>query len=235
MLDDKEFEEAAKSSNIIMYRTYSADTKKKVLAYRKDLCEGKFYVESEGGHVFGRGSYFAIAPFDDSVASDEAEKESKLYKGDTYAITETATLCKDTKLYDFDAKNWKIRNYNEAKIKVEFIEKRFAMLRNNLDKYDCKKMKYLLRKSREVLNKWEAGIKTSSVNQTWVDYIRNLEDEFIAIDKSFGFDYTDIGSMVAAMGYDGIYVKQNYSADYLVLLNRTKLIVKRGKNSDVYD
>ena len=53
----------------------------------------------------------------------------------------------------------------------------------------------------------------------------------IPLDKPFGFDDDDMGLMAAAMGYDGIEIN---GAGYLLLLNRTKLIIRRGTDSDVW-
>ena len=205
VVNAKEFNAYVKNSNFIAQRTYSATTQEILDEYRKQLYEGKWYVDcSKGGTVLGQGMYTASV---NDITVDKWLKDTMVSYGanDKFAYTETMTLAKDAKTIDYIKLRMEHGEYvnnlymalDEKKNKdIDYIESKF--------------------KSKELTKE-----KATSLEKT-------IESDFnSAIDKLMNFD---ANTYAVLKGYDAIYQSKGGKKAYTVILNRTKVIIKDGRS-----
>ena len=205
VVNAKEFNAYVKNSNFIAQRTYSATTQEILDEYRKQLYEGKWYVDcSKGGTVLGQGMYTASV---NDITVDKWLKDTMVSYGanDKFAYTETMTLAKDAKTIDYIKLRMEHGEYvnnlymalDEKKNKdIDYIESKF--------------------KSKELTKE-----KATSLKKT-------IESDFdSAIDKLMNFD---ANTYAVLKGYDAIYQSKGGKKAYTVILNRTKVIIKDGRS-----
>ena len=96
VVDDDEFEKAAKKSNFIAQRAYGAETKETLDSYREQLYNGKWYVDcSKGGSIYGKGMY---GVFDHGFkVTDGMTHQLQTYMKNKENYVETFTLASDAK------------------------------------------------------------------------------------------------------------------------------------------
>lgn len=204
VVNAEEFNAYVKNSNFIAQRTYSATTQEILDEYRKQLYEGKWYVDcSKGGTVLGQGMY--TASLNDTTV-DKWLKDTMASYGanDKFAYTETMTLAKDAKTIDY------------IKLRIEHGEY-VNNLYMALDEKKNKDIDYV-----------ESKFKNKELTKEEATSLKNdIESDFnSAIDKLMNFD---ANTYAVLKGYDAIYQSKGGKKAYTVILNRTKVIIKDGR------
>lgn len=240
LVDADEFDELVKQANggrgFIAQRSYTGTSKEVADEYRRMLYGGKWYVDcSTGGAQYGQGMYCA-ANYAGKL-TDDIRSEMKHYmalgksrSGGAYptAYVETMTLDPRAKIITYD----RLMDY----VYKDRIEKRLfreAILKENLT-------------DREMAVVHESILQDATPEQ--MDTADNffMEDrggyyetkrKMQAImgrvkgeaDTEFSYvEGMDPGSIAAMHGYDAINAEgHGDSGSYTVVLNRTKLIIKR--------
>ena len=205
VVNAKEFNAYVKNSNFIAQRTYSATTQEILDEYRKQLYEGKWYVDcSRGGTVLGQGMYTASV---NDIAVDQWLKDTMVSYGanNKFAYTETMTLAKDAKTIDY------------IKLRMEHGEY-VNNLYMALDEKKNKDISYVESKLKnKVLTKTEA-----------ISLENSIRDDFnLAVDKLMSLD---ANTYAVLKGYDAVYQSKGGKKAYTVILNRTKVIIKDGRS-----
>lgn len=205
VVNAKEFNAYVKNSNFIAQRTYSATTQEILDEYRKQLYEGKWYVDcSKGGTVLGQGMYTASV---NDITVDKWLKDTMVSYGanDKFAYTETMTLTKDAKTIDY------------IKLRMEHGE----YINNLYMALDEKKNKDIDYVESKLKSKELTKEKATSLEKA-------IESDFnSAIDKLMNFD---ANTYAVLKGYDAIYQSKGGKKAYTVILNRTKVIIKDGRS-----
>lgn len=171
ILSGDEFNEAVKDSKYHGYRGYSAPNNEVLEAYKKQLYEGKWYVDcSVGTAAYGQGMYTqGYVNGDDSsdfISKAIAEGYGKSRNNPNYRVEEM-TLSSDAKgisLYKHSGDLTDVNNYSE--FHMEYMKKNAS-------------------------GEWD-----------------------------------DIGVYAAAKGYDYIYFYDDAGTQEVIILNRTKVIIK---------
>lgn len=198
-----------------MRRGYRADSKETLDMYHDSLVNGKWYIDcSEGGSAYGKGMYTATAPGVSKEVDSVAMRYGSARKGTSQVgyieyFTEdpSAKFIKANQIEDAFASYLNkdiVRSLPEYRqeLKDAYIEAYKQKELKNYAQYG--NLKYEYATSREKNMEWRA-----------------LEAK---IDELEGI-YEDEGVQAAMLGYDGIDVSHPGTADYRVVLNRTKLIV----------
>ena len=237
IVDADEFDRAVRQANngdgLVMQRTYSAPDQATLDAYRNMLYDGKWYVDcSTGGSQYGRGMY-AAADYTGKL-SDGMKEEVQHYislnesRGAEHAYVETMTLDPSAKIIryaDIDAEFAKA----EADSFLGVVKKANPRLTD--------------REAAAVVREYGGTRSGSTFNlaKSWEREDPDGYDAFIAAQGKAGYEYKDAieevrlataslddGSKAAAMGYDAINAEgHGASGSYTVVLNRTKLVIRR--------
>lgn len=239
IVDDEEFKNKIKDSGFFAQRTYSAKTKEEVLQYQKELYEKQWYVSCfNGGSQYGRGMYCAATyDINDNDILKRIEEEMQHYielnkqRRNPIAVVEDFTLDKSAKIIDYD----KIKSeYIKEKLKKQKITKNelFDSINNYEDmltelgqlKQDFLTAQYT-EKNQELANKYfmkynKKQIECQNCLNSMPNEIKSIYKEIQGIDRSI---------LAIEMGYDAVNAKgHGLSGSYTVILNRTKLIIRRG-------
>lgn len=246
VVSGEEFEAAVRAANggegFIAQRTYSAPDQETLDAYRDQLYNGKWYVDcSTGGAQYGRGMYCA-ADYSGRL-TDGIQEEMQHYisvnagKGSEFAYIETMTLDPSAKVIlhkDVGPAFRKAMRGNLSEIASE----------NRLSKAWVTKMQDAYDKADEVerLRRKGMTIADSSYKKA-LNAVKRAEDSAAALAERAGMRFVDAtrisdaywndarndyGAMAAQMGYDAINaVGHGESGSYTVILNRTKVIIRR--------
>lgn len=203
LVNADEFDKLVRKSNFIAQRTYSANSQEILDSYREQLYYGKWYVDcSTGGAQYGQGMYCA-ADWNGEL-TDGIKTEMKHYqdlnkeRGNALNYTETFTLDESAKVI----------TYNDL---VELASEEDVTI------YDEK----AARASAKVVYKM-------LYKKDWNSLTEEEQNKFLEETKK-NADFEDYGSYAAAKGYDVINAEgHGESGSYTVVLNRTKLIIKKG-------
>lgn len=242
IVDDDEFKNRIKESNFFAQRTYSAKTKEEVLQYQKELYEKEWYVSCfNGGAQYGRGMYCA-ATYDVNksnfpTALNKISEEIQHYidlnkqRRNPIAIIEDFTLDKSAKVIDYD------------KIKLEYVKEMLKKQKitdnklfdsiedyeNMLTELGQLKQKFMMaqyvEKNQTLANEYfimhnKKQVECEKTLNNMPNEIKKIYKETYGIDRSI---------LAIEMGYDAINAKgHGLSGSYTVILNRTKLIIRRG-------
>lgn len=278
-----EFDSLVKESKFIAQRTYSAESKEILDAYREQLYRGKWYVDcSAGGAQYGQGMYCAAdwggnltegikeemehyIELNRSRLKREATDEEKL----NYAINwvkknmpedQVADAVKYIK-YDFTGEG----NFEDIKAAINRIGGNVTRKKINsgaigparelviepvsytetftLDKTakvitysELDSIRGYSSLSKEIIDR--SGLSSTNKRKLldWVDSEESWETaddsvKQLAKDIEARVDELmnlDLGSLAASLGYDAINAEgHGASESYTVILNRTKLIIKK--------
>ncbi len=263
VVSGEEFDEAVKKSGVSMQRVYTASSKEILDAYRDALYEGEWYVEcSEGGSAYGKGMY-TVSDYTGEGA-DEVKKEIAFYSDkfgeDKLNYVEDMTLDPGAKIADGDELDsvWSgVAKKNTAFFAererlcgevldehLKTAEKRFgrdaaeyvrtAVKNSNVSGEEHKKAEEMFGDSiREVDALALKAIE--DVNRKRFKYNEKLRERSEYLQMKYGFD---AGAYAAALGYDAVRYRTytTKKATYTVVLNRTKLIIRDGRqNTDEED
>ena len=222
----EEFNKYVEDSNFIAQRTYSAPDQNTLEMYREQLYHGKWYVDcSNGGAAHGQGMY--CVGEQSKVVTEYMNNAMTSYGGrNQFAYIETFTLDKSAKII------------SEENIKGFYTEIGSNIVYGNLSKYGYNKEETdFIAALRgiggqdipNIVNNFMSDPNTSDraieimqeigTNKSISDDIIKSMDTFLSITK-------DNGITASIMGYDAIYCGD--SQKYYVILNRTKVIFKRG-------
>lgn len=240
VVSTEEFNRVVSESNFIAQRTYSAPTQEILDSYRNELYNGKWYVDcSTGGAQYGQGMYCA-ADYTGTL-TDGIRNEMKHYqdlnvsRGSPNAYTETFTLDKSAKIVTYEDvskefEKYKTKEYRNAMTKVLGDEKNSdidSMVYNILSlQHDLEKADFYERNQiQKSINNYKKLLKQFHPK----DY-KNFNSYKKQVDNEFkNSTINNVGSYAVLNGYDAINaVGHGESGSYTVILNRTKLIIKRG-------
>ena len=232
VVNKEEFNKLVKESKFIAQRTYGASSKEVLDAYREQLYKGKWYVDcSAGGAAYGKGMYCAAdwtGKLSDGVLSEmKRYKDLNIGKGYNFNYVETFTFDKNAKIVAYDDLFKMKTDYKNIKQK-EFIESIDApsSVKDMLwvkagyatnEQFDNVLTEYFK------LSQEERKARDEMVNKYISDSLKYAEEQNARIENM------DIGSFAALLGYDAIDAQgRNVSGSYVVILNRTKLIILGG-------
>ena len=229
IVDEAEFEKLMKDSPFVAQRTYGAPDMNTLDSYRNQLYgdhKAGWYLDcSEGGAQYGEGMYCA-ADYAKSKGIPGIEAEMSHYqalfknRGHKFAYTETMALDKSAKIYklnydtDMDSLYESfLKKYGSEKDRDEYA--RYKKADNDI--FDC----------AEYCNKFNKGKR----KKDQIDFVTELERRKNIVremKKNFSVLHRDASSYLAEMGYDAINAEgHGASGSYTIVLNRTKLIIKK--------
>lgn len=254
IVDADEFDLAVRQANngggLIMQRSYSAPDQDTIDAYRDMLYDGKWYVDcSAGGAQYGQGMYCA-ADYTGSL-SDGIKKEMEHY---TSLGQERSKKAKFSDL-SRDTQERLIREKaSELPLEGKDLEDFVTMMRYELipDSVTLDEVQAASRIRRIVdpmgkvseLRTYTPSpisyVETMTLDPsarviTYDDAVKLIDDTLYKL-ADMGYDRaeltsrmpSDVGSVAAAHGYDAINAEgHGESGSYTVVLNRTKLIIRR--------
>lgn len=213
VVDADEFDRAVRQANggdgLVMQRVYSAPDQATLDAYRESLYSGKWYVDcSHGNDTYGKGMYTASSK-STSVTQQMAD-EITPYRRE-FSYTETMTLDPSARVI----------GYNEvvsAKNDASVLERAIV---GGDDISDTERA--IVR--REVLREYsdEDRALAKAAEREW-DF-----DDYMDVIKKYSQrerEFRELGTseVAALLGYDAVEVP---GLNYTVVLNRTKLIIRR--------
>lgn len=213
IVDADEFDRAVKAANngdgLIMQRVYSAPDQATLDAYRESLYGGKWYVDcSHGNDTYGKGMYTASSK-STSVTQQMADETAPYRHGFSY--TETMTLDPSARVIGY---NELVAARNDASV----LERAIV---GGDDISDTERA--IVR--REVLREFSDEDRTlaRAAEREW-DF-----DDYMAVIKEYSQrerEFRELGTseVAALLGYDAVEVP---GLNYTVVLNRTKLIIRR--------
>lgn len=235
---DKFVEQANSGKGFIAQRSYTGTSKEVADEYRRELYEGKWYVDcSTGGAQYGQGMYCAADYTGKLTDGIRAEMEHYTALGQkrnngagSNAVTyvETMTLDSSAKVIKYDdlmdyvyKKRIEKRLFREATEGMKLSEKELAVLHESIlldatpEQFDVADNFFIEDRS----GYYAAKRKLQSI----VDGIKDkANSEFSAVEGM------DPGAIAALHGYDAINAEgHGESGSYTVVLNRTKLIIKK--------
>lgn len=240
LVDADEFDERVKHANggkgFIAQRSYTGTSKEVADEYRRMLYEGKWYVDcSTGGAQYGQGMYCAADYTGKLTAGIKAEMDHYTSLGKSRSIVsksisyvETMTLDSSAKVITYDdlmdyvyKDRIEKRLFREATGGMNFSEKELAVLHESIlqdatpEQLDIADNFFVEDRS--------GYYATKKKIQAIVDGIKDkANSEFSAVEGM------DPGAIAALHGYDAINAEgHGESGSYTVVLNRTKLIIKK--------
>lgn len=209
VVDADEFEDAVKKSNIYMSRGFSAPSEEIAKKYENEFFNGSFYVKCSGGSAYGRGMYCAgTNQIVDKKIIDEVSDIAKRYsKRGNNGIVQEMTLMPNAKT-----------------ITASELKKKKKEIFGDIDDYIYKMKKEMKSKQDKVFKDFKDGKITK---EQAIKLDSKIEDNY-RTKKSLLNDGDD-GELASLLGYDALVVPNaEGNADYYVILNRTKVIVKRS-------
>lgn len=242
LVDADEFDEMVKQANggkgFIAQRSYTGTSKEVADEYRRELYEGKWYVDcSTGGAQYGKGMYCAAdytGKLTDGIRAEMehytalGQERNKGAGSNAVTYVETMTLDSSAKVITYDdlmdyvyKKRIEKRLFREATEGMKFSEKELAVLHESIlldatpEQFDVADNFFIEDRS----GYYAAKRKLQSI----VDGIKDkANSEFSAVEGM------DPGAIAALHGYDAINAEgHGESGSYTVVLNRTKLIIKK--------
>lgn len=240
----EEFEAAVKKSKFIAQRTYSAESQEILEAYRKQLYKGKWYVDcGTGGAQYGQGMYCAADYTGTLTEGIKAEmlhyQELGKTRGFGVAYTETITLDKSARVINFEDLE---KLYGEYSTKYSYDKLIKESLDEVLDELgvggkEKKQISELMKlyegaTTKKQIARYEELEKTLGYGSSGDDprhSVRALKElRTKRYNKKKENVVEDKGSFAAMLGYDAINaVGHGESGSYTVILNRTKVIIRR--------
>lgn len=230
-----EFDRAVRRANggdgLIMQRAYSAPDRETLDSYRNQLYSGKWYVDcSVGGAEYGQGMYcagdWAESLSDKTVTS--MRHYASMYDGlsnvETMTLDPTARVIKTSDLMRESAK---ARSSVMDSIAADVVEENLDM--SGMGDMTEAERGYLTdlavgRRPSASIDPGRYGMSVDDMDE-FGEYLRGLTNERASFDDRIArLDDMDEGVLAAALGYDAIDVR---GQGYVVVLNRTKLIIRR--------
>ena len=254
IVDADEFDRAVRQANggdgLIMQRTYSAPDQATLDAYRESLYDGKWYVDcSTGGSQYGQGMYCA-ADWSGNLSDGIRQEMSHYQTIGKQRIPSTPYSADEVTDY---VRGWMRENADgidgDAKANAEKYATGMYRLWNDPPS-DRKARRALSRAVDDAEDEIPDSV-LDRINRELMPTIEKLRHEPVSYTETMTLDPSarviklkdvtkemeenwepsmpeDVGSYAAAMGYDAIdAVGHGKSESYTVVLNRTKLIIRR--------
>lgn len=232
IVDADEFDQAVRQANggngLIMQRTYSAPDQMTLDAYREQLYSGKWYVDcSRGGSAYGQGMY-AVSDFEGNLTKGVLD-EIETYKRGPFDAVETMTLDPSARFIEYnDAAAMKANMPQE--ITDKYTER---FIREHADELGEGGVEFAMRQAK--LGGYDFDFdRMMELDQSMSNEARRLASRAVSEGSAMAQDeirelyQMDIGAYAALRGYDAISVTgRGMSGSYTVVLNRTKLIIRR--------
>lgn len=245
VVDGDEFDRAVQESSFIAQRSYSAPDQETLDAYREQLYNGDWYVDcGTGGAQYGQGMYCA-ADYTGTLSKgiqNEMEHYRGLgesrYDGGGVSNTETLTLAPDAKIVTWREINdirmgnldtdYRTREIERIVAAQGFTQDEATFVKYNLGtgvswrEVDAAARRLTPERRNELVDEFYQ-IGEEATRRYNEEHDRRVERARI-----YQENYHDIGSLAAALGYDAINAEgHGQSGSYTVVLNRTKLIIRR--------
>lgn len=222
VISQTEYDELIKNGSPYMRRGYGAPNPDVLNEYKRQLREGDFYVDCSGGHMNGKGMYTAAAmdPSLRSIVKDADQLADRFSYSGRSPMVEKMTLQPNTRLIDYVKVN---DEYSESIVKnIDKLTLPDESMRDPFSKY----IKLGIgNPSSEVLTEMD-DIKNEWIERySEVKRISQLEAKDMWDEVDEGVIEIDQGVKAALMGYDGILVNREERCSFVVVLNRTKLII----------
>lgn len=239
VVDESEFDELVKQANggngFIAQRSYTGSSKEVADEYRRMLYEGKWYVDcSTGGAQYGQGMYCAAdytGKLTEGIRAEMAHyTELGKERSGSNAVTyiETLTLDPSAKVITYSkAKSQK--NLDAVALSDRLRKERSDKILSDSEIYGAD-ADYVRWKLGILEEKPKAEITYSQEDlDELVDYAREDIREYLDRSEELSsLRDMNLSSWAAAKGYDAINAEgHGDSGSYTVVLNRTKLIIKR--------
>lgn len=244
VVSQEEFDKAVEESGLYAQRVYSAPTEEVLEAYRKELYGGKFYVDcSVGGADFGQGMYMS-GDFTGKKVKDVMEDSDRYVaisesRGNKHSFVEKMTLDKDSKIVTYDSL---LKEYQEESILIQKGITRdvgHKLVEEAVNKYglsgdDRNFLLWGLNIPKEVEHFDVMKASKYSGDKKLINSIRNDISSKIKAEKSANPIISangDMGIYGAMKGYDAINIEGQAAngTSQVLVLNRTKLIIRRAK------
>lgn len=251
---DNLVKEANDGEGFIAQRTYSAPDQETLDSYRQQLYEGNWYVDcSAGGSAYGKGMY-CVSDYSGEltdrmqreISDYERLGEQRIGNGQDYYAEQVyqeemhkVTLPIDEKYRDALTDELNItdsltqKNSEERKYVREWINgnpdlaKQLKQELAESQERGVEKGEAILNLSKEEFaRRYPTKTTGSNIETFTLDTSARIVrySEITRMYREEGRGFNDVGSFAAAKGYDAIRVD---SAGYTVVLNRTKLIIRR--------
>ena len=211
-----EFDAAVKAANggqgFVAQRVYGAPNQEVLEGYRKELYEGSFFVDCSGGSTYGHGMY---------TASD-------------FTGTVTSGIRSEMEYYENAGRVRTLKDVDAVKAASRMARDEARQARRSGDRELSERI--LSMENSELLERYGLYPKTYTETMTLdpsakiIDYDtlsekrREILEEHNA--ESYIYDL-DVGTIAALLGYDAVDATRGRSGHYTVILNRTKLIIRR--------
>ena len=232
VVDDEEFQRYVEDSNIIMQRGYAAPDPETLKLYQDELYNGEWYLECSGGSAYGKGMY---AAYNTGIElSQNTMNTANAYGGGPNGIVETMTLDSSAKIISYRDAEKLVDQFEDSglseKMQGEFIVGKvneiygddYELKQYVLDRYFSQ---YHLADDGSNSLAWYRGLEDSKrdqIDKTVRAHINDIASQAFKIADYY--DHLDAGTVAALYGYDAVRVKED--AGYIIILNRTKLIIK---------
>lgn len=240
----EEFDEAVEESGLYAQRVYSAPTEEALEAYRKELYSGRFYVDcSVGGADFGQGMYMS-GDFTGKKVKDVMEDGDRYVaiserRGNKHSFVEKMTLDKDSKIATYDSL---LKEYQEESVSIQNSITRnvgHKLVEEAVNKYglNTDDRNFLLwgLNIPEEIEPFDVMKATKySGDKKLINSIRNDISSKIKAEKLANpiiSAHGDMGIYGTMKGYDAINIEGQAAngTSQVLVLNRTKLIIRRAK------
>lgn len=250
IVDAEEFDRMVKEANdgngFIAQRSYSAPDQETLDAYRDQLYNGKWYVDcSTGGAQYGQGMYCAAdyaGTLTDGIKNEMEHYrglgESR-YNGGGVSYTETLTLAPDAKIVTWrEINDIRMGNldteYRTKEIERIVAEQGFTQDEATFVKYnlgtgvswgevDAAARRLTPDRRDELVDKFY------QIGEEATRRYNEEHDRRVEMARIYQQKFNDMGSLAAALGYDAINAENHgQSGSYTVILNRTKVIIRRS-------
>ena len=218
-----DFDSLVMENELYMVRRYSEYEKEKLDGYVSDLRSGNFYVKCENDrHALGRGMYTAARYV--NHPDETLWPEVSQYGTQTYWKLEQLTLLPKAKIGNYKEIYTDYQNSLLPKNDVDAI-----FSKHKVD--DATKAKWM-----EFFTTHDADRK---MNLLWNDIYPNatydvgaVYEEMESLKKSNDRYENDVGAYAAAVGWDAYNEQINKKTDYMVVLNRTALVILEDANDE---
>lgn len=241
VVSSDEFDKYVEESGLYAQRVYSSNNAEVLDEYRKQLYNGKFYVDcSTGGADFGQGMYmsgdFTGKQKQDVMADSEMYVKISEQRGNKYSNIEKMTLSKDAKIITYDNLLQEYyKEVNAAQTEItnnvghSLVEKYVS--ENNLNADDRNFLLWGLNISKDIEPFDVMKAMKYDGDKTTINSIREkISNEIQNLKKSNAIISTngDMGMYGALKGYDAVNIEKEATngASQVLVLNRTKLIIK---------
>lgn len=229
----KEFEDAVKEANggkgLVAQRTYSAADQETLDAYRRELYDGKWYVDcSEGGSAYGQGMYGCVDM--NGNLSDGIKNEIRDYmilngkkSGGQYASDE-----EKSRMVESYIKNKGLSGDKERAVR-SFLQSQVGLGHPSKEEISVVKRELGNEGMKELRTTAESIKYSFSGAKSHIETFTMSADAKIGTYNEIGREMRergmkgDVGVSATLLGYDAIHVE---SSNYIIVLNRTKVIFK---------